>query len=742
MGVIGNLMVHIGADSKGLEKGLSSASQSVSKFSKGVVSVGKTAVKATAIASAAFAGAAIAIGSKSLAAFADFEKGMNEVFTLLPGISGEAMSKMESQVKDFSREFGVLTEDAVPALYQALSAGVPPDNVFEFLETAQKAAKGGVASLETAVNGITTVVNSYGAEVVNATEASDMMFTTVKLGKTTFEELSNSLFNVLPTASSLGVAFEDVSGAMATMTTQGTPTSVATTQLRQLFVELSKASGNTAITFKKLSGKSFADFIKSGGNVAGALEIMEKGAVQNGVSIADMFGSVEAGAAALQLTGDKVELFAKNVAEMEKSAGATDKAFEVMNKGITATMDRLKANIQVTMIEIGDALAPAAEDIAGGFLDILSGKEGGAERMAKGADELIKTFVGGLVKALPKIINTGLSIVRSLITGIIKNQREIVRSFGMLIGGAMSLISENLGDVVMLGFNLVSSLVNAVLENAPMMIDAGIDAIKKLIRGIKDKLPDMLTTAVEVLTYFASAIVDALPELSKSAGEMLTKIRDDLKKQETLKKLVDGAVAVVTGLADFIADNLGLLLDIGLEIITQVVSAILKEENLKKLNEAAYGIADSLGKWIAEQDWAKIGKDIALGIVNGFIQNFSLGKAGFVPQLIENAINGKTTTTPYQPKQNAFSPFKGSTAGTGSGSAFDPFATRSFAVGTNYVPYDMTAQIHKGEAIIPAEYNKPQMFGQKSITVNVNGSTDPNMVAGIVVQKLRMAGVV
>lgn len=60
------------------------------------------------------------------------------------------------------------------------------------------AAVGGVTELETAVDGITSVVNAYGDDVLSAAEASDLMFTAVKLGKTDFTQLSASLFNVIP----------------------------------------------------------------------------------------------------------------------------------------------------------------------------------------------------------------------------------------------------------------------------------------------------------------------------------------------------------------------------------------------------------------------------------------------------------------------------------------------------------------------------------------------------------------
>lgn len=40
----------------------------------------------------------------------------------------------------------------------------------------------------------------------------------------------------------------------------------------------------------------------------------------------------------------------------------------------------------------------------------------------------------------------------------------------------------------------------------------------------------------------------------------------------------------------------------------------------------------------------------------------------------------------------------------------------SFDVGTNYVPHDMVAQIHKGEAIVPAKYNNGSFGGNNEET--------------------------
>jgi hypothetical protein len=50
-----------------------------------------------------------------------------------------------------------------------------------------------------------------------------------------------------------------------------------------------------------------------------------------------------------------------------------------------------------------------------------------------------------------------------------------------------------------------------------------------------------------------------------------------------------------------------------------------------------------------------------------------------------------------------------------------------YAEGTNYVPETGFALLHKGEAVIPAQYNRQESVGGNtaSITINVNGAKDP-----------------
>ena len=175
-------------------------------------------IKRAAIASAAIAAVGGAFAGKALVNAARFQKQLAEVRTLLPELTDKGFARLRDEVLAFSDELGIATDKAIPALYQAISAGVPRDNVIEFMQTAARASIGGITELEVAVDGITSVINAYGTDVLSAQRASDLMFTAVRLGKTTFDELAQSLFNVVPIAAASGVRFEEITAGRARLT--------------------------------------------------------------------------------------------------------------------------------------------------------------------------------------------------------------------------------------------------------------------------------------------------------------------------------------------------------------------------------------------------------------------------------------------------------------------------------------------------------------------------------------------
>jgi len=313
-----------------------------------------TALKAGALAGgAALAGAGVAAVKMGM----DFEKSMAEVKTLIPDISEKAFGQMKDDVLALCSEMGIATDKAVPALYQAISAGVPKENVMEFMTVASKAAIGGVTDLKTAVDGLTTVVNAFGYEASETGRVADVMFTGVKLGKTTMEELSTSMFQAAPLAAALSLDIEDVVAATATLTKSGTPTSVAMTQIRQSMVALSKPNKEMIGLLEKTGYVSGEALLQSEG-FAGALDILAKAAGGNKEEMAKAFGSVEALQAVLGLTGENAETAAADLATMTTSTGAADEAFKTMADTASFKLNKAINQVKVGMTILGGKVLP------------------------------------------------------------------------------------------------------------------------------------------------------------------------------------------------------------------------------------------------------------------------------------------------------------------------------------------------------------------------------------------------
>ena len=575
----------------------------------------KAAVLGAAAAAAAIAG----VTAKGIKDFIVFEGQMNEVFTLLPDISEKSMGAMQQDAKDLAREMGVLPEKVVPALYQAISAGVPQDNVFAFLETAQKAAVGGVTDLETAVDGISSVVNAYGSDVLSAGEASDLMFSAVKLGKTNFEQLSASIFNVTPIASSLGVEFGDVTAALAAMTAQGVPTSVATTQLRSLMVELSQTGGDVDSLFKELAGKSFKDFVSEGGNTSEALALLEGGAKDLGLDIKELFGSVEAGSAAMALTGKGAERFNAALLEMGNSAGATDKAFGTMEKGIGHKIEKLKANWKVFLLTIGEAAAPLVGFVADKLLPLMTTMFGAIGSLLEPIKEKIGALglsFGDLGGALG-MLNPIMAIFKEfwpLLVPLFKQVVDIVLELAAQVLPILTQAWQMVLDIVGPVLEAILGVVMDVFPTIMSIIQTVMDALLPLIKGVLDIIKGIWDEHGTEIMRIVTTVFAAIGPVIEAA----------LKIIQGIIQVVTGLISgdwdeVWTGIKTFFSgiwDAIKSILNLAWEAIKGIFKAAL--EVIKGVWDAAWGAV----KLVFTNIWNGI-KSVAQSIWDSFKGAFS-----------------------------------------------------------------------------------------------------------------------
>lgn len=292
-------------------------------------------------------------------------------------------ASMEKGVTKASNDTGVAITEFNEALYQSLSAGVETGNAIGFTTDMVKLAKGGFTETAKAVDVVTTVLNAYGLSADEATSISDKLITTQNIGKTTVDELASSLGRVIPTAKSMNVDMDNVSASMAIMTKRGIATAEATTYYNSMLNELGKSGTTADKALRDMAGQGFSELIANGTPVTEVLQMLSDYAQQNGLSLADMFGSMEAGKAALSIMSDGGKEYNEVLQKMQDSAGTAQEAFEKMDATPAAKMQKELNKLKNAGIEAGTQILPVVTDAMkaiGGLAEKFSNLPAGQQK--------------------------------------------------------------------------------------------------------------------------------------------------------------------------------------------------------------------------------------------------------------------------------------------------------------------------------------------------------------------------
>lgn len=334
-------------------------------------------------------------------AAAQFETSTAMVATIAD-TSQKSLSDISKEVRTYSNETGEAASDMAEATYQAISASVNTADAASFAGTATKLAVGGFTSATTAVDVLTTAINAYGLAASDATQLSDYLITTQNLGKTSVDQLAQSVGNVIPLASAYNVQMDNLSSAYAVLTANGIATAESGTYLKSMLNELGDTGSDVSEVLLNSTGKTFAQLMEQGYSLGDVMAMLGDAVDGDSTAFNALWSSTEAGIGALSLFNAGADKYNSVLDSMRTSAGATEKAYSTMADTTDKSKQRMENSFNNLKISVGDVLNPALTQVYEGFANVFAGMSDFVDEhpAVVAAISAIAVGVGGFTGAL------------------------------------------------------------------------------------------------------------------------------------------------------------------------------------------------------------------------------------------------------------------------------------------------------------------------------------------------------
>lgn len=412
--------------------------------------------------------------------------------------------------------------------------------------------------------------------------------------------------------------------------------------------------------------------------------------------------------------------------------------FNQMNEAIPGLMSKVAESMGISFKKLKDGLSDGSISIDQ-FNEALNKLDsegtGSMEALSKSAH----TATGGIQTS---IANARTALVRG-VANIMKSVDKALEPFGGLTG-----VITKLGKVGEKVFSGLGQIIPVIIPPLLQIIQSIIPPLQNLLTQIMPVLTNLFQTLMPVAIQILNTLIPPLLQIIQMILPPLTQIINSLLPllkpiADLLNPIIKILMSIITPLVEIISSILPPFIDL-LSTILQVILPPLTAaidffaSVLSTKIQAAFGIVQPIfdlignqfnmmkniisnlinfiknvftGNWKAAwQNVVNIFKSIMSGIgnilkapinaiiggINGFIKGLNKIK---IPNWVP-AVGGKGINIPLIPK---------------------------LATGTNYVPDDMLAMIHEGEAVVPKKFN-PYANGIDSTRItSMQNTYNPNI---------------
>lgn len=321
------------------------------------------------------------------------------------------------------------------------------------------------------------------------------------------------------------------------------------------------------------------------------------------------------------------------------------------------------------------------------------------------------TAVAGATKLMDWQSIAGAVVILGGFALIINQVTKLIDTFsksGMKVSDVVSLMSSIFGSVViamtamaliakvlcsdpltLIGLVALVASISAILIVVEKTLPTILDSCSKFIREIAPVVIVLIKTINECINNTIKALGDVLPPIIKSIGNLFDSI-------------FNGISNVVTSVGNAVS-----------KIIDSIGNAIMK------VFEGIRRVIEQIGNTIQQVANTIIWFINNLGpAINNFVDNtiravtklvnFVVSAIEYLVNRAVDGINGIASIINQLPGVNI----------NKKSYVYIPRFVPKLAVGTNYVPEDQMAYIHKGEAVIPKKFNSKEYFGGNNEETN------------------------
>ncbi len=494
------------------------------------------------------------------AAGMQFEKSLAEIQTVSREFAQD-FEGLAQKVEEFSAATGQPIPAVTEGLYEALSNQVTDAaHSFEFMQAAADFSNTTITDLNSSVNLLSSVINSYGMSAEDAADAGGKLFKVIELGRVRGQEMADTFGRVAVLSAQLGISLDELGASIAALTISGLKYNEAFTLIVNVETKLLKPTEDLKKTFADLGVATAEAGIQAYG-FQGFLQQITNASGETASEIGKLFKNVRAIRGALGLAA-QAKFYTDSLKEIRDASRETLKEAKELTFKTNAKQLEIELNkASVAMTRFGRTLT----SLSLGTLNIFGGA------------------TSALV-ALTAAVTSGIAVYATLklgIIGIVGSLLTFKITVASLTAAWASFLAMSPVGWALLAAGAVAAAVvayNRLANSVERAREAMVEAAKKQAASEKTILENQLRIQEEVINKQLSAVQKYLIQRNK----LFTQVTKTIEELEGLQ---------FSSLSNQLKDSQGAVNNFFDALISKSRDA---SKTIREINQTISGLKDSM----------------------------------------------------------------------------------------------------------------------------------------------------